>query len=752
MKSVRTLASFWLALAAGCGDKPADTGGPSTDDTSTRDCDTVWFLDQDGDGWGGGAGFQTACEQPDGYAALDGDCDDEDPSIHPDADELCDHVDQDCDEEVDEDPIDPTTWYADADADGYGDPDTTQQACERAPGWLEDRTDCDDTDATIHPSADEHCDGVDENCNGLVDDEPLDPAVWYADADADGFGDHDSFDLSCELPSGMVADDTDCDDTDDTIHPGADEYCDDVDQDCDGELDNDPLDALTWQVDADGDGYGDPSLTDLACDEGDGLVADATDCDDGEALIHPGAREVCGNGSDDDCAGDGDIDCDLWATTVLSDAPLALLGEAAGDRAGWQVASAGDVDGDGLGDILVGAPAKSSSLRGAGAAYLVLGLPWGDRDLGTASVAKIYGAAVLDYLGEGLAGVGDMNGDGFDDFAVGASSSDLGGTSSGTVYLFHGPADDLSGTGSAVATLVGDGTYEYAGYDLAGPGDISGDGVPDLMVGAPSDMMRGMTGRAYLVHGPISGSLLLADSDAIFEGQSTNSSAGNDVDAGGDVDGDGQGDFLIGADVEPNATTSYVGGVFLVHGPASGTVQLSDADAWLMGEEWCDYAGRTAFAGDLDADGYDDVVVGAANHDSKGSVYVMYGPFTGTHSLANADAELVGEWDHVDAGCDLDGAGDVDADGYDDILVGSRDGWTLTTGTGLAYVVLGPISGTTSLANADLRLEGPSPASRAGTAVAGVGDLDRDGYDDFLVGAPDTANGSAFLFFGQPLD
>ncbi len=750
MRSVHLLALCCLGVA--CGDKPDDTSTTHADDTAPQDCDTLWFLDLDDDGWGGGAGFTVACEQPSGYAAQDGDCDDDDPERHPGADEHCDGVDEDCDGDIDNDPVDPDTWYADSDADGFGDPDNTVEACSLPHGFVDEATDCDDSDATIHPDADEHCDGVDEDCNGVVDDDPLDPATWYEDSDGDGYGDPDRFALACEALTGTVTDATDCDDADSTIHPGADEHCDGVDEDCDGDIDNDAVDPLTWQVDADRDGYGDPSLTGQACEAGSGLVADATDCDDSEALINPGAREVCGNGIDDDCAGDGDIDCDLWGTTSMVDAPLSLIGEASGDMAGFQVAPAGDVDGDGVGDLLIGANFESSAYRGAGAAYLVLGLPWGDRDLGAAADAKLQGAAVLDYLGEGLAGVGDMNGDGLDDFAVGAGANDTAGTNAGEVYLFYGIEDPISSVGSAGAILQGAGNYDYAGYDLAGPGDVSGDGVPDLLVGAPSDSFHGLPGQAYLMHGPLTGTVSLSTAQAILMGPTANSFAGNDVDAGGDVDGDGQADFLVGADCETVRGTTMVGASYLVLGPISGTIDLADADAILQGEDQFDYAGRAAFAGDLDADGHDDIVVGAPNHDSKGSVYVVYGPSTGTRSLASADAELTGEWDYIDAGSDVDGAGDVDGDGFDDLLVGSPDGWTLSTGTGLAYVIRGPVSGTACLSSADLRLTGPGAGTRGGLAVAGAGDLDGDGYDDILMSAPYTTNGTAYLFFGQPLE
>jgi hypothetical protein len=199
----------------------------SADPTSDESCEpSVWYSDADGDGWGAGPAAE-ACEAPDGFVDRDGDCDETDPTVYPGADEYCDDVDRDCDgQALDDDAVDALTWYADLDGDGYGDPLSATTACLPPEGLLADASDCDDLDPAVHPDADEVCDGIDNNCNGLVDDD--DPEVlsdgmstWYVDADGDGYGVPGETVLACAAPEGFAASDEDCDDEDPGVYPGA---------------------------------------------------------------------------------------------------------------------------------------------------------------------------------------------------------------------------------------------------------------------------------------------------------------------------------------------------------------------------------------------------------------------------------------------------------------------------------------------------------------------------------------------------
>ncbi len=271
---------------------------PSTAVDNSEDCDdtdatvspdTVWYLDADGDGHGTSDVTTTACEQPARYTDTATDCDDLDASSFPGGIEVCDGADNDCDTAFDEGASDASTWYADTDADGYGDASSTTDACDAPSGHVADSSDCDDGDGAVNPSAAEICDGDDEDCDGLVDDDDpdlTDAGTWYDDADGDGYGDAGSPASACDQPSNTVADATDCDDTDAALNPDT-----------------------SWYLDHDGDGYGDPSLGTTSCEQPSALyVLDDQDCDDGDSSVHPGAALLC-DGGDGDC--DGAVDNDL---------------------------------------------------------------------------------------------------------------------------------------------------------------------------------------------------------------------------------------------------------------------------------------------------------------------------------------------------------------------------------------------------------------------------------------------------------
>ncbi len=201
-----------------------------------------------------------AAEDADGDGFdVDSDCDDGSADVHPGAVELCNAIDDDCDGAVDNDPADAVTGYADADEDGFGDPDSGALACTLAFGRTLDATDCDDTREDVNPEADELCDDVDHDCDGAPTDGAIDPTTWYADTDDDTYGDASSTTDACDAPADHVADDSDCDDTRPEVNPAATEVdCNALDDDCDGTTDVNsvPTDHATIQdaVDALPDG------------------------------------------------------------------------------------------------------------------------------------------------------------------------------------------------------------------------------------------------------------------------------------------------------------------------------------------------------------------------------------------------------------------------------------------------------------------------------------------------------------------
>jgi len=294
-------------------------GASEVCDGADNDCDgdvdegviTTYYSDDDGDGYGDSDSYPImACEPPLEYSVADNgdDCDDTDVDVNPDAMEICDGVDNNCDGEEDEGLS--QTWYVDTDADGFGDEDNSLEACTQPMGYVSQDTDCDDGDANVSPSSVEICDEIDNDCDGLVDDDDVggatgnvDPttySTWYADMDGDGYGNYLYWENACAAPTGYVANQTDCDDTDISINPGEAEVCGDgIDNDC--YSGNDTTGSI-WCADDDGDSYGDSADCYSSCAEPAGRVIDDTDCDDTDADVYPGATEVC-NSVDDDCNG-----------------------------------------------------------------------------------------------------------------------------------------------------------------------------------------------------------------------------------------------------------------------------------------------------------------------------------------------------------------------------------------------------------------------------------------------------------------
>jgi hypothetical protein len=279
-------------------------GSPEWCDGADNDCtgaaddpiDYVdWFPDADGDGYGEQAAVESRCEPepPVGRITTGGDCDDADPDIRPGVDEYCDGVDDDCDGAVDEDPV-TSAAFEDLDGDGSGGAPATYCTRERPPELVGNDDDCDDTDPTVYPRAPEVCDGLDQDCDGLVDD-GLPRVLVFADEDLDGAGDPDADLEWCpDPPEGYVTNTRDCDDTDPRRARGNEEVCDGVDNDCDGEA--------PGEGDTDGDGF-----------------VDCGDCDPADGSVYPGAPEAC-DGVDHDCDGVAltRLDCDPAPTEEVS--------------------------------------------------------------------------------------------------------------------------------------------------------------------------------------------------------------------------------------------------------------------------------------------------------------------------------------------------------------------------------------------------------------------------------------------------
>ncbi|PJA45723.1 hypothetical protein CO173_04705 [Candidatus Uhrbacteria bacterium CG_4_9_14_3_um_filter_41_35] len=292
-------------------DEGLNCPGVGTDTATDAACEAKWALDADGDGYTL-EGSETCVSGLAGYVLVsaEADCDDRNPDVNPAGVEVeCDGIDNDCNQSIDDNAVEAPVWLLDADGDGYGDVAKSKKSCAQPAGYVvATEIDCNDANPIVHPGATEICDNVDTDCDGITDDdESTDAVTLYADGDGDGFGwSGHSRVTKCDPKSvGYSADNTDCDDLEASVNPGADEVCDLIDNDCDGKIDDlDPsvTDQELWYADGDHDGYGNKRGTKHACFVPRDYVADNTDCNDDFASAKPGAVETCDD-IDNDCDG-----------------------------------------------------------------------------------------------------------------------------------------------------------------------------------------------------------------------------------------------------------------------------------------------------------------------------------------------------------------------------------------------------------------------------------------------------------------
>lgn len=480
---------------------------------------------------------------------------------------------------------------------------------------------------------------------------------------------------------------------------------------------------------------------------------------------------------------------------------LAISGKGADDHAAFSVSAAGDVNGDGLSDFVIGAKGNDANYTtNSGAAYVVFGRI-GNQTIDLTNITagiggfKIGGEAREDLAGYTVSTAGDVNGDGLADILVGAVSHDSNGLeNSGAAYVVFGKANGsyvdlrLVAAGGGGFKILGENAGDNAGFALSAAGDFNGDGIKDIAVGAylNSNSDRTGTGAAYIIFGKTGNSNIELDDVALgvggvkIYGEFNNDRTGYSIGSIGDINGDGYSDLLIGGTLNSSSNISASGSAYIVFGKQGTTaidlrqVALGIGGIKISGQSYWDHAGTSvANAGDVNGDGINDIIIGASYNNSDGSTrngaaYVIFGKTNMSNISLNdissgvGGFKILGESDNSYAGAAVSAAGDLNGDGLADLLVGapthSSDNLVRN---GAAYVVFGKKTTETvdldnvALGNQGFKFIGSGSADQAGYSVASIGDFNGDGLTDIVVGSPYHSsdgfirNGTAYLIYGS---
>ncbi len=477
-----------------------------------------------------------------------------------------------------------------------------------------------------------------------------------------------------------------------------------------------------------------------------------------------------------------------------------LNGEAQYDFSGVAVSAAGDINGDGIGDLLIAARGADPNGSGSGRSYVVFGSdgalpnPFDLSTLNSLNGFWLNGEAVDDRSGSSVSAAGDINGDGIDDLIIGAPYADPNGNRSGRSYVVFGSDAGLANpfnlstlNGSNGFVLNGEGAFDRSGRSVSAAGDINGDGVDDLIIGADgADPNGNYSGRSYVVFGsaselpnPFDLATLNGSNGFVLNGEAADDGSGRSVSAAGDINGDGIDDLIIGASsADPNG--SYSGRSYVVFGSDTdlpNPFELSSINGTngfvLDGEAAGDQSGRSiSAAGDINGDGIDDLIIGAFTADpngpSSGRSYVVFGSNNGfpnpfeLSSLNDSNGIVLnGEAEDDLSGRSVSAAGDINGDGIDDLIIGADGADPNGNSSGRSYVVFGSDAGLpnpfelSSLNGSNgFVLNGEAEDDLSGRSVSAAGDINGDGIDDLIIGAygadPNGAgSGRSYVVFGR---
>lgn len=584
------------------------------------------------------------------------------------------------------------------------------------------------------------------------------PPSWYRDSDGDSFGDPSTSTTACRRPDGFVADGTDCDDAVAAINPDATERCDptDTDEDCNGlsDLDDPGAELVPYHFDADEDGYGDPEVTEYACDPPAGFLFDGTDCDDNRADINPAATEFCDEAdTDEDCDGLADDADDNVNTAGLDPVYPDEDGDGYGAGSAYFLCDPDglvNLDGDCDDDEEQVNPGQGETC-GDGLDNNCDGDDNGCTLEGTFALSD--GSAVIrgeadDHLAESAWRGGDLTGDGIPDLVIG--STEMG--SYGEARVFAGPfAGEIEPDDAYTVVSGSSSSNRGVGASVIGGHDWNGDGDADLFVGEPQSGTTDGLGAAYVFYGPLGTTERTSSADRTYRGPVSNAGVGSVLGAG-DIDGDGTDDVALASAVVSGRTGYHQ--IFVDEGSlGSGTGALaSSAEATITSDNYV----TEITTGDMDGDGADEMLVGSEYEDNyTGGAWLIDGYPSGAIDLqGDATASVAGDGlgDRMGSSVALC---DVTGDGTGDAVIGARyDSITASIG-GAVYVFEGPWSGATVLRDSITTISGVESGDTLGSRVSCLGDVDGDGVEDLAVSA-ETADvsagntGAVYLFLDLP--